>query len=77
MLLNLFASLQLGMNSFGSDVASLCFEFIQVRSLFSPFWMQSEFDVFYIDFCTRPGFIVTHGQNGYVYSSLRSYETIP
>lgn len=30
MLSNLFASLQLGMNSFGSDVANFCFEFIQV-----------------------------------------------
>ena len=33
MLANLFASLQLGMNSFGSDVAALCFEFIQVQFL--------------------------------------------
>lgn len=32
MLSNLFASLQLGMNSFGSDVAAFCFEFIQVLS---------------------------------------------
>lgn len=32
MLSNLFASLQLGITSFGSDVSTLCFEFIQVKN---------------------------------------------
>jgi hypothetical protein len=33
MLSNLFASLQLGMTSFGSDIAAFCFEFIQVKNM--------------------------------------------
>ena len=66
MLSNLFASLQLGMNSFGTDVASLCFEFIQVRSSLKPIFgkkMQLKCNAIYFDIRTHSGFIVAYGQD--------------
>jgi len=72
MLSNLFASLQLGLTTFGSDIAALCFEFIHVR-LYTFFFKSSTLKKMLSVFLL--GSIHSFGQERDGQSSPRSHET--